>query len=95
MDELPTNMSKNDAGSKSNVLTKIEGVFEAMVDVLLNERGQLSIAIKTRPSPRTNSSEALQTNGESVQHLCFPGKTEKEAWRFGERDDASRLRPRC
>ena len=81
-------LSKNEMGNRSNVLAKIEGILEAMVDVLLNERGQLSIAIKTRPLSRgqlRDSTNAAQTHAEPVQHLCFPGKTEKEAWRFGER----------
>jgi hypothetical protein len=66
----------------------IEGVFEAMVDVLLNERGRLTVAIKNRPLPRgqlCDPANVAQTQTESVQLLCFPGKTEKEAWRFGER----------
>lgn len=72
---------------RSDVMAKIEGIFEAMVDALLNERGQLSIALRTRPSSRSqqrDSTNAAQTYTESVQHLCFPGRTEKEAWRFGE-----------
>jgi hypothetical protein len=81
-------VSKHEVGNRSNVLAKIESIFEAMVDVLLNERGQLSVAIRTRPLSRGQSRDpinAAQTPAESVQHLCFPGKTEKEAWRFGER----------
>jgi hypothetical protein len=82
-------VSKGDVGSSSPVLAKIENIFEGMLDVLLNERGQLSVAIKTRPSARQqqlNSNIAAQTPTEAVQVLCFPGKTEKEAWRFGECD---------
>jgi hypothetical protein len=78
---------KVEVGNRSNVLAKIEGIFEAMVDVLLNERGQLTVVIKTRPLSRgqpRDPTNAAQTHAESVQHLCFPGKTEKEAWRFGE-----------
>lgn len=81
-------ISKSESNVRSDVMAKIEGIFEAMVDVLLNERGQLSIALRTRPSSRgrqRDSTHAAQTCNESVQHLCFPGKTEKEAWRFGER----------
>jgi hypothetical protein len=82
-------VSKGDAGSSSTVLAKIENIFEGMLDVLLNERGQLSIAIKTRPTSRQqqlDSTRTSQTPTEAVQLLCFPGKTEKEAWRFGECD---------
>lgn len=78
---------KGDVGSRSYVLAKIEDIFEAMVDVLLNERGQLSVAIRTRPSSQSQqrgSASAAQAHTDSVQQLCFPGKTEKEAWRFGE-----------
>ena len=80
-------ISKDEMGNRLNVQAKIESIFEAMVDVLLNERGQLSVAIKTRPISRgqpRDSTNTAQTYTESVQHLCFPGKTEKEAWRFGE-----------
>ena len=86
---LPTTIPRLEAGSKTNILAKIEGIFEAMVDVLLNERGQLNIAIMTRPSPRRQQldlRETTRSHGESVQQLYFPGKTEKEAWRFGESD---------
>jgi hypothetical protein len=79
--------AKHEVGDRSNVLAKIESIFEAMVDVLLNERGPLSVAIKTRPLSRgrpRDPANIAQTHTKSVQHLCFPGKTEKEAWRFGE-----------
>jgi len=81
-------ISKDEVANRPSVLAKIESIFEAMIDVLLNERGQLSVAIKTRPVSRgrpRDPTDAAQTHTESVQHLCFPGKTEKEAWRFGER----------
>lgn len=81
-------ISKDEVGNRSNVLAKIERIFEGMVDALLNERGQLSVAIKTRPLSRgqpRDPTNTAQSHTESVQHLCFPGKTEKEAWRFGER----------
>jgi hypothetical protein len=94
--DLPTHVarpsqqdiSKDEVGNRPNVLAKIESIFEGMVDVLLNERGQLSVAIKTRPLSRgqpRDFTNIAQSHTESVQHLCFPGKTEKEAWRFGER----------
>jgi hypothetical protein len=80
--------SNGETANRSGVLAKIESIFEAMLDVLLNERGQLTVAIKTRPFSRgqpRDPTNTAQRHAESVQHLCFPGKTEKEAWRFGER----------
>lgn len=82
-----SDISNEKARSGSNILAKIEGIFGAMLDVLLNERGQLSVAIMTRPQSQRqqfDSTIASQTHTESVQHIQFPGKTEKEAWRFGE-----------
>jgi hypothetical protein len=79
---------KDEKDIRSDVLAKIEGIFEAMVDVLLNERGQLSIEIKTRSRSRIeqhDQPDTFRAHTESIQQLCFPGKTEKEAWRFGKR----------
>jgi len=72
----------------TNVLAKIESVFEAMADVLLNERGQLSIELATRSRVSRQYIDPLDsTTAQSiaVQRLFFPGKSEREAWRFGER----------
>lgn len=71
----------------TSVLTRIESIFEAMADVLLNERGQLSVELATRPRthkqhPDSADSDPAKCN--HVQRLCFPGKSEREAWRFGE-----------
>jgi len=79
---------RSEKGIRSDILAKIEGIFEAMVDVLLNERGQLSIEIKTRSRSRIeqhNQTHATQADTETIQQLCFPGKNEKQAWRFGKR----------
>lgn len=87
-------VSKDEVGNQPNILAEIESIFESMVDVLLNERGQLTVAIKTRTLSRGQPCDAVnaaQIHAESVQHLSFPGKTEKEAWRFGERDMRSSL----
>jgi hypothetical protein len=87
---------KGEKDIRSNVLAKIEGIFEAMVDVLLNERGQLSIQIKTRSRSRNqqhNQPGAARSHTETVQHLCFPGKTGMEAWRFGMSSMQTSIRP--
>jgi meiotic recombination protein SPO11 len=76
----------------TSVVAKIENIFEAMADVLLNERGQLSVELVTRPRvSRQHHGTADSTSAQSVavQRLCFPGKTEREAWRFGEHDLAA------
>lgn len=78
----PSNITP-EASSRVDVLAKIEGIFEAMTDVLLNERGQLSIALKTKPSA-ANVDTANAAQSGSIQHIRFPGNNEREAWRFGK-----------
>jgi hypothetical protein len=71
----------------TGVLARIENIFEAMADVLLNERGQLSVELVTRPRVGRRNIDLMGSTppqGIAVQRLCFPGKTEREAWRFGE-----------
>lgn len=78
--------------SRSSVLTKIESIFESVVDVLLNERGQLSIALPTKAAQskvQTEQGEPYPTQPESVQYIRFPGRNEREAWRFGTPSTAS------
>lgn len=78
---------KVDVASKSSVLGKIEAIFESMADVLLNERGQLSLDLMTRATNqkrRLDANDTVTAPTESVQHICFPGRNEREAWRFGE-----------
>lgn len=66
----------------------IETIFEQMALVLLNERGQLSVVLKTRYD-RSVARPAAAAQGDppnpasSERRICFPGKTEREAWRFG------------
>jgi hypothetical protein len=71
----------------TDVLARIESIFEAMADVLLNERGQLSVELVTRPRASRQNIDLMDSTPAqivAVQRLCFPGKTEREAWRFGE-----------
>jgi hypothetical protein len=71
----------------SSVLARMESIFEAMADVLLNERGQLSVEIATRPRASRQHLDPVDSapaQSNPVQRLCFPGKSEREAWRFGE-----------
>jgi hypothetical protein len=73
----------------TSVLARIENIFEAMADVLLNERGHLSVELVTRPRvnrQRIDPVDLASTPSNPVQRLCFPGKSEREAWRFGEHD---------
>ncbi|KAM0717806.1 hypothetical protein Q7P37_006138 [Cladosporium fusiforme] len=70
--------------SRIDVIAKIESIFESMTDVLLNERGHLSIALvaKTTAKPKVASSDSITAQPESIQYIRFPGRSEREAWRF-------------
>ena len=71
----------------TSVVARIERIFEAMADVLLNERGQLSVELVTRPRVNRQHLDPIDSTpvqSHPVQRLCFPGKSEREAWRFGE-----------
>nr|OQO28727.1 hypothetical protein B0A51_02970 [Rachicladosporium sp. CCFEE 5018] len=79
---MPTGVDRR----RPDVLTRIETVFEEMMDVLLNESGQMGVTLKHRPRPstRSRSEAATTTDGppEVERRLCFPGRSEMEAWRF-------------
>ncbi|KAK6431078.1 endodeoxyribonuclease [Oleoguttula sp. CCFEE 5521] len=57
-----------------------------MLDVLLNETGQMGVTLKHRPrsSPRRRSEPFTITDEplEVERRLCFPGRSDTEAWRF-------------
>lgn len=59
---------------KERVISRIESVFESMLDVLLEEERSLTIVLKSR-STTANSDHPGKL-------VCFPGKTADEAWRF-------------
>ena len=76
-----------DADCRTKVLAKIETIFEDMADVLLNERGQMSMSIRRRSkiSGSHRMQEPLSEAAPTVEkRISFPGKTEKEAWQFSE-----------
>ncbi|KAK6442181.1 endodeoxyribonuclease [Oleoguttula sp. CCFEE 5521] len=69
-----------------DVLTSIELIFENLLDVLLSERGEMNITLKhrsRRPARRqTLASHNIAESIEVERLLCFPGRSETEAWRF-------------
>lgn len=75
-----------DTAIKGNVISKVESIFEGMVDVLLNERGHLFLALASRPTLQRPKGIVIDTPSPSqhAQQICFPGRDENEAWRFGK-----------
>ena len=65
---------------------QIESAFENVVDAMLNEKTEISITLKTRPAttnPQKTSEAVPSLNEVKYKRICFPGRTEREAWRFG------------
>ena len=76
---------------RRSVIKKIEDIFNEMVNALdNNEAKQLSIVMRVRKSA-TNAELQAPTDNEAIppeprtRRLCFPGKSEEEAWRFSMR----------
>ncbi len=69
------------------VVQKIEKVFETFTDALLAKKNELAVSLKTRKKA-TNTSAASAANvtyddtSLTERRICFPGKSEDEAWRF-------------
>ena len=77
-------IGKRTAESDSNVISKIEAVFEAIVDTLLEDGDKLSISIRVKNS--TTSSILDFRDGteipSEIRQVTYPGGTPQEAWRF-------------
>lgn len=72
------------------MLRKIEVIFEEIALVLLNERGTLGINLKSRDgraSRRAPPTGDRRSDGARLveKRICFPGKTEREAWQFSKK----------
>ncbi|KAK3616608.1 endodeoxyribonuclease [Elasticomyces elasticus] len=89
-----TNASKK---SMSNVVTlptspleKITAVFEQIAEEMVEREPEITITLNVRPriAPQTIISDAARFEVK-VRHICFPGKTAEEAWRFSKRASTS------
>lgn len=65
-----------------DAVSKIEDVFEAITESLLNDDKSISIRLKKRQS--TLRSTQLNSDGLGSREICFPGSTPQEAWRFSQ-----------
>ncbi|KAI9744265.1 MAG: hypothetical protein M1818_002417 [Claussenomyces sp. TS43310] len=69
-----------------SVITKLEDMFESMVDCLIGEKTGLTIHLRSRgrSQQRAFDSEGavIDTPNFQVREITFPGKTAAEAWKF-------------
>ena len=74
--------------ARQSVIGKIENIFCKMVDALQkNEAKQLAITMRIRKSAADARLGPLDVDKakpteSKTRRLCFPGKSEEEAWRF-------------
>jgi len=75
-------ITRNSPGA---VISKIEDIFEAMTDCILDEKKELVIQLKTRDrkTSRSDETEATKTRKKSENRtIRFPSKSPQEAWKF-------------
>jgi len=78
----------------------IEAFLEQIVNAIVNEEDEISITLgvrRTSSSLRSNLTDQAEKSSApeiKTRRLCFPGKTEKEAWRFSEVDLHTTVRRR-
>ncbi len=70
-----------------SVITKIESIFESIIDCVIGEKKELVIQLKSRSKqksipPREDNDTDLRRKSD-IQKIKFPSKCPTEAWRFG------------
>ena len=71
------------------VITKIEDIFESLLDCITNEKKCLVLHIKSRGKNGRQTLDAAtgairNIGNVETKEITFPGKTQKEAWKFGK-----------
>ena len=71
------------------VINKIEDIFEAMTDCILDEGKEFVIPLKSRPKKETitNRDESSRINrslNAKAKNVVFPSKTPQEVWKFSK-----------
>lgn len=80
---------RNNNLQAGEVITKIEDIFESLLDRIINEKKCLVLHIKSRGKKGGQTLDAAtgairNTRNVEAKEITFPGKTQKEAWKFGK-----------
>ncbi|KFY71813.1 hypothetical protein V499_08004, partial [Pseudogymnoascus sp. VKM F-103] len=78
---------RNNNLQAGEVITKIEDIFESLLDCIINEKKCLVLHIKSRGKKGGQTLDAAtgairNTRNVETKEITFPGKTQKEAWKF-------------
>jgi hypothetical protein len=84
---LDENSRAPDSNQVGAVINRIEDIFEAIADCILDEGKELVIPFKSRPKKKatTNRDGTSQINrslNSEAQKVVFPSKSPQEAWKF-------------
>lgn len=83
------------ANEPGAVISKIEDIFEAIADCILEDKKKLTIQMKTRKKPSTQAQSttnerASGKSAEVIREIHFPSKRPQEAWKFGKSSSFAR-----
>lgn len=86
---IPQGAPRNNNFQAGEVITKIEDIFETLLDCITNEKKCLVLHIKSRGKNGCQILDAAtgairNTGNVEAKEITFPGKTQKEAWKFGK-----------
>ena len=78
------------------VITKIEDIFESLLDCIINEKKCLALHLKSRgrygrQTLDANTGAIRNKSNAEAKEITFPGKTQKDAWKFGEHFQDSKM----
>lgn len=88
MINIPQRPRRNNNTQAGAVITKIEDIFESLIDCITNEKKCLVLRLKSRGKPGRRALDSatgaiINTENMEAKEITFPGKTQKEAWKFG------------
>jgi hypothetical protein len=72
--------------TRNFVVNQIETIFEQQIDAITSKDQQLSVTVKSRTSQRASQKPIVEHHGCDLNSRTFrfPGKTEKDAWRYSQ-----------
>ncbi|KFY24316.1 hypothetical protein V493_05317 [Pseudogymnoascus sp. VKM F-4281 (FW-2241)] len=84
---IPQGAPRNNNFQAGAVIAKIEDIFESLLDCITNEKKCLVLHIKSRGKNGRQTLDAAtgairNTANVETKEITFPGKTQKEAWKF-------------
>jgi meiotic recombination protein SPO11 len=82
----PSQKTNSQAGA---IIAKLEDIFESLLDCIIDEKKGLVLHLKSRGKsiqqtldPATGTIRNIGTA--EAKEIGFPGKTQREAWKFGK-----------